>query len=273
MSASCGRRTAGASVRTAVVSVEPIRAIVSAVAGPQWQVTSLVGPGADPESFDPSVNAVRRAAEAQALFTTGFLPFEQTVIGRIADHDTKVVSVSDGIELIEGSHGGEAVDPHVWGSLRNAQVIARNAASAFGSIDPDHASDYTQRADSLMAVYIRADQRIDSMLRRVPVRAFLIRHPSLTYFARDYLLEQIAVGADNKDLSVAAVRRAVEDAGAAGAAVYFVESDGELERASALASELEIPTVLVNPMDADIVGQLTGAAAAISAGRARPMIR
>lgn len=269
---SCGRRTAGAVNRTAMVSVEPLRDIVSAVAGPGWQIGTVVEAGADPENFDPPVSVLSRIAKADALFTTGFLPFEQTVITRIGTTGPQVSTISHGIELIEGSHGDEhGVDPHIWTSLRNAQIMAQNTCKALSELDPAHADDYSRRADSLTAVYSRADLRIDSMLRRTTDRAFLIRHPALTYFARDYLLEQIAVGADNKELSIGAVRRAIEDAGAAGAAVYFVESESERDRAQTIAAELGIPAVIFNPMDADIIRQLTDIAEAVSAERARPL--
>ncbi len=268
---SCGRHTTGSTTQSIIVSVEPLRTIVSAVAGPQWEVSSIVESGADPENFDPPVSTLRKAAASKALFTTGFLPFEKTVINRIGGDNTQVFDISDGIELIEGTHGDDIVDPHIWASLRNAQVIARNTGNALASLDPEHSSEYAHRADSVVDVYSRADIRMDSLLRRVPNRAFLIRHPALTYFARDYLLEQVAVGADNKDLTVGALRNAIEEAGAVGAIAYFVESPAERDRAAGITSELGVPVIIFNPLNPDIIGQLNEVAGAISAESARPL--
>ena len=111
---------------------------------------------------------------------------------------------------------------------------------------------------------MRADVRIDSMLRLAPARAFIVRHPSLSYFSRDYLLEQVAVGADNKELSVASVKRALDEAGRARAAVFFVESPADVARVEPLAADLGIGVEVFNPMDPDIVQQLTAVASKIS---------
>lgn len=249
---------------TAVVSVEPLREIVGTVAGPGWEVTSLLQPGSDPETFDPTVATLRRVADADAFFTTGLLAFEQSLAGRLDKDGDGAVALSDGVSLIDGTHGDYIADPHIWASVRNAQVMARNAAEGLAAADPAHAGDYRLRADSLIAVYSRVDRRIDSMLRLTPARAFLVRHPSLTYFARDYMLEQVAVGADNKELSIASVRRAIDEAGQARAAIFFVESEEDIKRVSQIASDLDIPVSVFNPLSSDIAGQLTEVATKIA---------
>ena len=78
------------------------------------------------------------------------------------------------------------------------------------------------------------------------------------------MLEQVAVGADNKDLSVTSVKKALEEAGRAQAATFFIESESERTRANALASDLDIPVAVFAPMSADIVGGLTQVAEAIA---------
>ena len=50
--------------------------------------------------------------------------------------------------------------------------------------------------------------------------SFLVWHPSLSYFARDYGLHQIALGgAEHKEVSIPALREAIEEARGSGASV------------------------------------------------------
>lgn len=273
---SASRNTDAVSEHKAVVSIEPLRLLVADVAGDRWSVDALAGAGANPETFDPTITTMRSAAAAEVVFTTGALGFESQIVEKMTGRHQRVVDFSEAIDPITGTHQAHhhhddeeeddhhhgVTDPHIWNSLRNASAISQAAARALAAADPDNGDYYRHRADSLSALYLRADSILASQLAVGTV--FLTGHPSLSYFARDYSLQQITVGADNKELSVDAMRRALAGARQNRAATYFAESSADSSRMSTLARQAGVNIVVINPLDPDIRATISRAAAALS---------
>ena len=101
---------------------------------------------------------------------------------------------------LPGNSGLQGVDPHVWTSPKALQRMAANAYDAIRTRWPDSAkyeANYRRLQRELQALDIRTGARIDSS----GVKSFIVYHPALTYYARDYGLEQIAIEADGKEPS------------------------------------------------------------------------
>lgn len=255
----------------AVVSIEPLRLLVADVAGEGWMVESLAGAGANPETFDPTVSTMRTVDAATLFFTTGSLGFESDIIRRMSHAGSVTVNLAEAIVPVTGTHHdhnhsdgddhADIADPHIWNSLRNAAAITRLIGSSLAHADSVNADYYIRRADSIAALYQRADSAMASVIK--PQTAFLTGHPSLSYFARDYHMRQISVGADNKELSVGAMRQALAGAKSGNASVYFAESTADSARMSSLARQAGVTIVVINPLDPDIRHTLNRAAEAL----------
>ena len=198
------------------VSIEPLRYFVSAVGGDSVDVSVVMPRGADPETFEPGVTAMKKMHSADVLLTTGLLPFEKR-LESAGSESTLRFGVSDGVRLIYGTHDaahhghgaasgderhahGEA-DPHVWSSVENARIIAGNVVEALVSADPEHGGYYRERGRVLQA---RLDSLAGVWHQRVAPKAgdaFVVWHPALSYFARENGLRQIALNVDNKENS------------------------------------------------------------------------
>ena len=99
------------------------------------------------------------------------------------------------------------------------------------------------------------DAAISSRLDSIGTRSFLIWHPSLSYFARDYGLEQIAVGQDNKEMTPGQLRDTHRHAADKGVKVMFIQQNFDARQAATLADELGISIVQINPLDDDYLKQ------------------
>lgn len=269
--------------RNLVVSIEPQRYLLEQIAGPQWSVTTVLPGGDDPESFDPPISVLRNIADADMYFMVGTLPFEQQLQSKLSAN-VSVCNTSRGIDLLHGTHqvcdgshdgcrnedtshhhhddaGG---DPHVWTSLRNAVVMSDNMLSAMCSLDPDSAVHYRERHAQLVKHIQRTDSLMEAMLKYdAASKSFVVRHPSLSYFARDYGLQQIPVGFENRELTaqgVARASRAVQSAPKGTIAVTQPQFDNT--QASTIASGL--PTVQTDAMSYDFIDQLKRLACALA---------
>lgn len=267
--------------RTLAVSVEPQRALLQEITGDRFEITTLLANGANPETYDPSMKTRMAVENSAAYFTTGAMPFEKTIAEALPASVT-VVDCSTGIEPIYGTHShdhshghnhnhshghshdskGEP-DPHVWASVKNARVVAHNMLDAVIALDPDGKDYYTER-------YNRLDARLDSLDKAIAAKAaagaqaFAVWHPSLSYFARDYGLEQIAVGFENKEMSPKHLAEVVEQAKAKGVKVFFFQKEYDSRQAETLNNQMGTRLVTINPLAYDWEAQLTAVADALA---------
>lgn len=262
---------------TLAVSIEPQRYLLEQIAGPKWNVISLLDKGADPENFDPSLSAMRSVMDSRAFFSIGTMPFENTLIEKLRANnpDIKIFDSSQGITTIRGTHSRETeahhdshhahdVDPHIWSSITNARTMAANMAAGLSDIDPDNAPTY-------QANYRNLDARLDSIqtlmakeLQPAQENAFIIWHPSLSYFARDFGLRQIPLGVENKESSAEAFRKKIELARHSGAKVMIVQPELDSSRSGEIAAQAGAQIVEANLLDYDFINQLQIIAAAIA---------
>ena len=208
--------------KTLYVSILPIRSLVKEIVGEDFRIEVLVPPGASPETFEPTPRQFIGLNEAQLVFNVGLLEFETALLDKIEDR-TKIVDLSRGIVRIEGScaHAGRngsdhahGVDPHMWTSPRALQRMAKNAYEAIHARWPDSAK-YTANHARLQEELRQLDLRTAEKIARSGIRYFIIYHPALTYYARDYGLRQEAVETDGKEPSAkrltALIRQARKD--------------------------------------------------------------
>lgn len=249
--------------KSVAVSLPPQASLLREITGDSIEIITLMQADANPEAFEVTVKDMRAVSDASVYMKAGNLPFEATLTERIGQSNPSLrfTDVSEGIELIYGTHAHgnhihEAADPHTWTSARNLKVIATNMLATVNDIDPDHKEYYTANYNRLIARLDSADIAIASRLSDIGAKSFLIWHPSLSYFARDYGLEQIAVGQDNKEMTPGQLRDTHRHAADEGTKVMFIQQNFDARQAQSLARELGIQVVQINPLDKDYLEQL-----------------
>lgn len=244
------------------VSLPPQASLLREITGDSIEIVTLMQADANPEAFEVTVGGMREVNDAAVYMKAGNLPFEQTLTERIgqSNPELRFVDVSDGIELIYGTHAHgnhthKVADPHTWTSVSNLKVIAANMLAAVSDVDPARKDYYTANYNRLVARLDSLDAAISSRLDSIGTRSFLIWHPSLSYFARDYGLEQIAVGQDNKEMTPGQLRDTHRHAADKGVKVMFIQQNFDARQAATLADELGIYIVQINPLDDDYLKQ------------------
>ncbi len=179
--------------------------VVKEVGGELVRVETLLPPGVDPHSFEPSPKDMVRATEARVIFASGagLETFLEPLL-RSAGGEEKVVYLSQGVTLIhapeelahtgEDEHEGqETGDPHTWFDPANVSIWAENVAEALGELDPDHAEQYRQNARAYQARLEELDAWIREQVAQIPAerRKLVTDHASFTYFANRYGFEQV----------------------------------------------------------------------------------
>lgn len=255
----CGNTTQKNEKPILTVTLEPLRYFTEAIAGNQFQVVSMVPKGSSPESYDPTPQQLVNLSRSQAYLRIGYIGFEQAWMKKLEENnpDMKVFDTSKGVNLIrEKGHWHDdhfhegGVEPHIWNSTQNAAVIADNIYTALCELDITHQGDYKQRLDSLKQIIRQTDINIRTLLENAD-STFLIYHPALSYFARDYGLKQISIEEGGKEPSPAQLKELIDTCRKENAHTIFVQQEFDQRNAQLIADELGVKVVSINPLSYD----------------------
>ena len=244
------------------VSILPLRSLVQGIVGDDFDIEVLVPPGASPETFEPTPRQFVGLNKARMVFNVGLIDFETTLLAKIEDQ-AKVVNLSRGIELIAGtcSHGSHGhththgIDPHVWTSPRALQKMAENAYEAIREAYPDsvkYETNYRLLQQELKAL----DERTAARIAASDVEYFIIYHPALTYYARDYGLRQIAIEADGKEPSAKQLTQLIRQAREDGVRRILYQSQFPASAVEVIARDIDAQYVEVDPLREDVIANI-----------------
>lgn len=244
--------------RIITVTMEPQRYFTEAIAGDKFTVRSMVPKGSSPETYDPTPRQLVSLGESEAYLRIGHIGFEQAWMDRLLNNapHIQVFDTSKGVDLIYGAgfdHGDHhhegGVEPHIWNSTTNAQVIADNTLKALCALDKENETYYRHRYDSLCHRIERTDSLIRNILSAPDAdRAFIIYHPALSYFARDYGLHQISIEEGGKEPSPAHLKSLMEVCKEEGVHVIFVQPEFDRRNAEIIAQQTGTKVVPINPL-------------------------
>lgn len=260
--------------KTLYVSIQPLRSLVGGIVGEDFDIEVLVPPGASPETFEPSARQIGELNRSALIFNVGLIDFETTLLPKIAAPE-KIVNLSEGIELLEGScsHNHSAVhrdhtdksaqhtlehihthgiDPHVWTSPKALLRMAGNAYEAIRRTWPDsvrYAENYARLCDELVAL----DRRTEERLAASGTDYFIIYHPAYTYYARDYGLRQEAIEADGKEPSARRLAAMIREARDKGVRRIFRQRQFPASTAETIARDIDAEVVEVDPLQEDVI--------------------
>ena len=244
------------------VSILPLRSLVQGIVGDDFDIEVLVPPGASPETFEPTPRQFVGLNKARMVFNVGLIDFETTLLAKVEDQ-AKVVDLSRGIELIAGtcSHGSHGhththgIDPHVWTSPRALQKMAENAYEAIREAYPDsvkYETNYRLLQQELKAL----DERTAARIAASDVEYFIIYHPALTYYARDYGLRQIAIEADGKEPSAKQLTQLIRQAREDGVRRILYQSQFPASAVEVIARDIDAEYAEVDPLREDVIANI-----------------
>lgn len=245
----CGDRHSEKPIIT--VSIPPQQTILSEITGDKYDIRCLLAGASDPESYDPSFTNLLNTDMSVAYLCMGNIGFEEAITDKIRNSspDLPIIDTSKGVVPVTGTHGGDGIDPHTWTSVVNARIIAANMRDAMIDIDPDN-KDYFEANYNRYAAHLDSlDNAIRATLDKAEMKSFVVWHPSLSYFARDYGLTQIIVGGiENKEISIPALQANIEAARNSGARIMFIQKESDSRQAENACELIGTTPVEISPL-------------------------
>lgn len=245
---SCASPSAPANLLT--VSVEPLRCLTEQIAGDAYRVTTLVPEGANPEASDPTFAQLSLLAQSKACFSVGRLGFEIAWIDRLRAAAPNVPF----IELDSCAANGD--DPHIWTSPSSLRSIARRVCDELCRLDSARAKTFKSNLCAVEAHLDTLDARLRALLDSPAHKAFLIYHPSLTLFARDYNLQQITLEDGGKEPSPARLADIIRQAKKQNVGIILIQKEFDSRNAQFIAQETGARLEIINPLEYNYASEL-----------------
>lgn len=240
------------------VSILPLRELVCGITGDDFPVEVIVPPGASPETFEPTPRQFSALGRKDLIFSVGLIDFERNLLSKV-ENPQRIVDLSEGIDLIAGAceHGKYAcgVDPHIWTSPRELKIMAANAYRAIHALYPDSVK-YTHNYCQLQQRLTALDRETGRRIAEGGLPYFLIYHPALTYYARAYGIEQVAVEDEGKEPSAKRLSDLIGRARRDGIHNVLYQSQFPSSSVEVIARDLGGRAIAIDPLAADVFGNI-----------------
>ena len=241
----------------AVVSILPEISFVKAIGGDLVNVSVMVQPGAEPETYAPKPTQMGELARANIYFAIG-IEFEDAWLPRFANQNPNmlIVHVEKGIkkEAMPTFRGkiptqGQK-DPHVWMSPKNIKIIAKNIFDTLAKQDSKNRLIYEKNYKKFILHVEKIDAKIRDILKNSPKNSkFMVFHPAWGYFAKEYHLVQLPIQVEGKAPTPKGLIRIIKIAKSDHIKAIFTQPEFSHKVADKLAEQLHIKVIKATPLD------------------------
>ncbi len=248
------------------VSILPQQYFIERLAGDMVEVNVMIPPGASPATYEPTVAQLGKLDQSLVYMTIGYIGFELSWLNKIrsVNPNMKIVDLSRGVEpIMEEEHHQEQpghmhgnIDPHIWMSVLNAKIISENIYRELLLQFPDEKDKLTARYSQLNLGLDSLHFTLSQLLTGQKDKGFMIYHPALSYFARDYQLVQYPLEFGGKTPSPAHMKNMSDLGNEKSISTIFIQKQFDRNNAQVLANEIGAKIVQIDPLDPDWYAQM-----------------
>lgn len=238
--------------QTIMVTIEPLRYFTEQIAGKDFNVETMVRPGNSPEDYEPTPRQMVELSHTLLYIKVGNIGFERTWMSRLlknAPH-LKVINSSKGIAQAYSAPG--VPDPHTWMSCKNARIISINICHALVEVAPQDSMTFKNNLNKMLKVIHQTDHEVKAILHQDTgrkSRAFVIYHPILTYFARDYHLIQLPMEQEGREPSAREMQQLVQKAQRLHVKTIFIQRQFSPRNAMTIAFAAKAQPKNIDPLN------------------------
>lgn len=155
---------------------------------PDATITTMVGPGGDPHTYQPSTQDIQKLRDADVVLWNG-LNLEAQMVDQLESLDTqRAVAEAVPEDLLLPWEDGH-YDPHVWNSPDAWIYVVDAIVEQLSQADPDNADTYRSNAETYKEDIRAADEAAEEALADVDNRILITGHDAFEYFGDTYDFE------------------------------------------------------------------------------------
>lgn len=176
-----------------VVSFNPLKEFAEAVGKEKVSIKVMVPEGTEPHDFEPKPRDMESLMKAK-IFVYNGLGMESWVdktLQAANNENLKVINSSKDIEPIKNGQSG--YDPHIWLSLKNAEIEAKNIKDALVDADSSNKDYYEKNYSEFVSKLDRIYKEYKSKFDGVSNKNFVTGHAAFAYLCKDFSLNMKSV--------------------------------------------------------------------------------
>ena len=187
------------------VSFYPLKEFTEAIGKDKVSITCLIPSGMEPHDYEPKTKDFEKLIKSDLFVYNGFglEHWVDTVTNSIKEEKVKILDSSSGVEALSihaydnsqdvKEDDLDGIDPHIWLSLKQAQVQCENIKNALIEIDEENKDFYESNFESYKGELEALYNEYEAKLANVSNKDFITGHAAFGYLCKDFGLEQRSV--------------------------------------------------------------------------------
>ncbi|ARI78367.1 metal ABC transporter solute-binding protein, Zn/Mn family [Halobacillus mangrovi] len=203
-------------------TVYPLKYFTEQIAGDAVEVDSILPPGSDPHTYEPTTKEMVKMADADAFIYSGagLEGYAETISEAIQPEGVAILEASQGIQLEEHvhehsgeehageeqeHHEGEAKeedheghnhgeqDPHIWLDPIRSVQLAENIKDQLVELKPEQKEQFNKNFEQLKKKLETLDEEFHKQLESKPKSKIIVSHAAYGYWEQAYGIEQVPI--------------------------------------------------------------------------------
>lgn len=239
---------------TIAASFYPLYFFASRIGGSRAEVLNMTPSGVEPHDYELTPKDMANIGRSRLIIVNGggLEPWSDRIEGIVDASKTKVIAAANGVltRKEEGGDGAE-IDPHAWLSPIVAGSLAQSILEGFVAVDPGNAEEYRKNAKALQEELSILDVEYRDGLAHCESRDIVTAHSAFGYLASSYGLRQMPIAGLSPDAepSLKDLGNIAAFARSSGVRYIFFESLSSPKLAEAIAKEVGVGTLVLNPIE------------------------
>ncbi len=228
------------------VSIPPQAYLVKRIAGEETMLTVMIPPGSAPPTYSPNAAQMRELHQSRLYIKIGhpdFLFEKKHIDPFLNKHPgVMVVDMADSVDIIPG-------DVHIWLSPAIMRINAERVYRKLAQLNPGKQEMYLNNFRDLRQDIDSLDAKLRRMFEPHQGKAFMVLHPALEYFCRDYGLKQVSIRKDNKAPSAKKIAELIEYARDKNIGAILIQKEFSSEQLDVFSRETGAEVIVIDPLN------------------------
>ncbi|MDZ5712763.1 metal ABC transporter solute-binding protein, Zn/Mn family [Jeotgalibacillus haloalkalitolerans] len=241
-------------------TVYPLQFFAERIAGDVAKVNSILPPGSDSHTYEPTSKDMIEIAEADAFILNGagLEGYADSIVDAVESEDVTIAEATEGLELSKGGddhdhgdghdHDHGDYDPHVWLDPVHSIEMAENIKELLTELKPEDEAMFDENFEALKAELEALDQEFSSEIETASGNHFIVSHAAYGYWEEAYGVHQIAVSglSPTQEPSQKELQSIVETAEEFGLQHVFFEQNITTKIAEIIREEIGAETLMLH---------------------------
>lgn len=182
------------------VTFDAMKEFVAAVGKDKVEISTIIPSGMEPHDFEPKAQDLVGLSTARVFVYSGLgmEAWAEEAIKAANNANLIAVEASKGAAAIKNTDPEEIeehgqYDPHIWLSLKGAELEVKNIKDALVQADPSNKDYYEKNCDDFVSQLENLYNEYNGKFQSVKKKSFVTGHAAFGYLCRDFGLEQNSV--------------------------------------------------------------------------------